>query len=70
MKPIRRYRRSLGSVEWPFAATRKAYASVFTSNLVAEALTNTGRTSKLRDAELRFHPTKEMRLSANAAPIP
>jgi hypothetical protein len=39
VKPIRRHRRSPDSGEWPFAVTRKAYASVFTSNLVAEVLT-------------------------------
>src|ERR1700677_1907307 len=67
VKPIRRYRRSLGSVEWPFAATRKAYASVFTSNLATEVLSTAdckSRPSKLSDTELRFHPTQEMRLGA------
>ena len=71
MKPIRRYQRSLGSVEWPFAATRKAYASVFTSNLATEVLSTAdckSRPSKLSDTELRFHPTQEMRLGAMLGP--
>ena len=35
-KPILPFRRNPDSAEWPFAVTRKASVSAFTSNLVTE----------------------------------